>query len=460
MKRLFLILTIMLTVSLVAQEDSFFYEDDFMEEETSHGVSIATSGKISGGTYYIDETFNAYGELDFNALYEGSYLDINMDIDVNTDDLDNFYDFPLQNQQHNASMFFDTLYLRYYHRLFDLELGLLKPVWGNADGIHVIDFLNPIDFTDPFGPSYLDKKISQQMLKINIPFGDSSLLELVYMPKFEGDYIAMNGVWTPYYIKNMEDTIFNLLYAAALLENPATSASMIEPQAELLASTLNIQESDYFTDSQAAGRFTSTITNIDMGLTYYYGFLKQPTIDPEEVIKTGKLNLIYNRMHGFGLDVASQVGLFNLKGEVSYYLTDDIKGDDPAIVNNSLNYIVGFDINLPLNNVNLLLQGVGSTVINNNEITKMDPQYKDEYSDFMLMGRLSDNYLNETLFIELAGAYDFIYSDYMINPLVQYKVTDNLSLIAEYNYFGGDKDTDFGQFSDNDNIKMEIEYFF
>lgn len=460
MKKFFTIISFLLTISLFAQEDSFFYEDEFMEEEESQAISISTSGKVSGGSYYIDETFNAYGKLDFNAFYEGSLFDINADIDVKAGNLDNFNDFPLQNQQYNASMFFDTFYLRYYHQFFDLEVGLLKPVWGNADGIHVIDFLNPIDFTDPFGPSYLDKKISQQMLKVNIPFGDSSLLEMVYMPKFEGDYIAMSGTWSPYYIKNMDNTIFNLLYSAALLQNPATPASAVEPQAKALASTLNIEETEYFVDSQAAGRFTSTFTNIDMGVTYYYGFLKQPTIDPEKVLKTGKLDLIYNRMHGFGLDIASQVGLFNLKGEVSYYLTDDIDGDDPAVINNSLNYIVGFDINLPLSNLNLLLQGVGASVMNSNEITEMDPQHRDEYNDIMLMGRVSDNYLNETLFIELAGAFDFIYSDYMINPLVQYKFTDNLSFIAEYSYFGGDKDSDFGQFRDNDNLKLEIEYFF
>lgn len=464
MRKILFILSILFIVNLYAQDDSFYFEDDIEESEAVSSISFTSTMKINSGTYYIDDTFSAYGVLDFNALFEFSTLDINMDLKVNASGIDDISNFPLQNKYALGTAYFDSLYLRYYHNFFDLEAGLIKPVWGNADGIHVVDFLNPIDYSDPFGPSYLDKKIVQQMLKMNIPFGDSSLLEFVYLPKFDGDYTELNGTWTPYYIKNMETTIYNMLYPMAIVENPMVPEGMlkeqVKAQAKVLASTLELEETEYFINSQIATRFTTTIESLDLGVSYFYGYLKQPTIDPEDVLKSGKLKLIYNKFHGFGLDLAAQVGLFNLKGETAYYLTDDIEGDDPSVSNNSLNYIAGFDLNLPVSNLNILLQGVGKTVINSSEITKLDPEYKDEYTDLMLMGRLSDNYINETLIVELSGAYDLIHNDYMVSPQLQYKYTDNLSFITKYSYFAGEEHTDFGQFSDNNNLKIEFEYFF
>lgn len=464
MKKGLVFLLLVLLTNIFAQDYSFFFEEEYAEDGEEVGKSpLSINSKLNTGTLYIDDTFNAYAKVGFNALFEFSGFDINVDISSSISGIDSISNFPLQNKEVKGDSYFDSLYLRYYHSLFDLEVGLLKPVWGNADGIHVIDFLNPIDYSDPFDPTYLDKKIAQQMLKVNIPLGDNSLVELVYLPKFDGDYTETNGTWTPYYIKNMENLIYIMLLPIAKMENPGAHDellnSQVKAQAKALAETLELEDSDYFTDSQASARYTTTLNSMDLGFTYFYGFLKQPTIDPEKVLETGKLKLVYNQLHGFGLDIAAQVGMFYLKGEAAYYLTEDLKGNDPSVINNSFNYIAGFDVNLPINNLNFLVQGVGKTVINNNEITKLDPEFKEEYNDIMVMARISDHYFNETLFIEVSGAYDFVHSDYMVNPSIEYKLNDNLSLTTEYSLFEGDDDTDFGQFKNNNNFKIEIEYF-
>lgn len=479
MKSISIVLLLLLSTLLYAQDDSFFFDEEMTEEEDT-GLALQVGGKSGINAHFVpdyddlddsDKGFNLF--LDLDLILETEHFDISGNIDIELDDYDNLEEFPLQSQRHNSSVYLDTLFLRYYHSRFDLEVGLLKPVWGNADGIHVIDVLNPLDYSDPFGPSYLDRKISQQMLKINAPVGENSLLEISYLPKFEGDYISTTGMWQPYYFKTLEDKIYSIALVKGLEmareANPGVPDSALLPtveasaelQANSIASTLSIDDSEYFVDSQVAARFSTSVNSVDLGFIYYWGFLKQPTIDPDDVLKTGKLNLIYNRVHTVGADIATQLGLFNLKAEVSYNLTSDIEGDDPAVVNNSFNYIVGFDINLPINNVNLLLQGVGSNVINSSEITEVDPGYRDDdYIDFMLMGKVSDNYINETLFIEISGAYDILNMDYMITPNITYKLNDNLELFSEYMIIGGDLDTDFGQYRDNDTIKLGVEYFF
>lgn len=471
----FLVLFFTLSISLFAQEDSFFFEDDFYEEEGSNSIMAFSYGGSTGfNVDYIDETWNTNANLDVDFTAESSSLDLVANFDIKLNNIDNLADFPLQNNVYETSAYVDTLYLRYYNTYFDMELGYLKPIWGNADGIHAIDVLNPLDYSNPFGTTYLESKISQQMLKFNIPVGSDSLIEIVYLPTFKGDHIPLSGTWVPTYLANIEDTIRDMAYgtaiAAAAAGNPtltydqllAAVASDVDMQLAAFDYELRFDESEYFTDSQVALRYTTTLNSMDIGLTYYYGFLRQPTIDLDDVMESLALNLVYNRVQTIGFDIAAQVGSFNLKGEVGYNLTEDIKGDDSGINNNSLKYVLGFDINLPLNNINLLIQGVGTTILNSSEIEMMDSGYSadNEYTTISFMGRLSDNYLNETLYVEITGAYYLFDNDFMVKPKATYNFGDNTQFYVEYLLLEGEETTTFGQYNGNDTLKIGFDYTF
>ncbi len=472
---IFLVLLLMFSGSIFAQEDSFFSDDDFFDEDEGSSSLIEMSyGGSAGADLRINDDFvNENEYLDLDIEFTSSYIDLSINADFKLEGFDDIGDFPLQNSKYLTSFYVDTAFLRFYHSLFDLEIGLLKPIWGNADGVHAVDVLNPLDYSDPFGTSYLNSKISQQMVKLNIPLGDA-LLEIAYLPTFNGDYIPLAGMWTPYYVSNMEETIYNMAYtvglATAIAANPNVPEENLIPgvktdsaaAATAIAATLGFEDSEYFTSSQAAARFTTSINSFDFGLTYYYGFLKQPTIDPAAVLATYELTLIYNRVQTIGFDVAAALGSLNLKGEIGYNLTEDIDGDDASINNNSLKYIVGFDMNLPINNVNFLIQGVGNTILNSSEVTIMDPQYSadDEYTSISVMGRLSDNYLNESLYVEVAGAYYLFDNDFMVKPKVTYNFGDNTKFYVEYLLLEGDETTTFGQYTNNDTLKIGLDFQF
>lgn len=477
MKKFTLIAFLVVTGVSFAQDDSFFFES-FEEEVTSGVLSFSYGGTIGTDVRIGNDLKNINGFLNVDALFETDYLDLIVNGNIKLDGLDNIDDFPLQNSRYSTLFFMDTLFLRYYHSLFDMEVGLLKPIWGNADGVHAVDVLNSLDYSEPFSSSYLDSKISQQMAKLNIPFGDNSLLEVVYLPTFKGDYIPMSGIWAPAYIVNIKQTVYNMAYARTLAEmlpqvkasDPSATPESVALQVDSIVNTqlsgfdytINYQESEYFTDSQFAGRFTTSLNSFDLGFIYYYGFSNQPTIDPVAVMSTGKLTMIYNRVQTMGFDVAAALGSFNLKGEVAYNLTKDTNGDDPGINNNSLKAILGFDINLPVNNVNFLIQSVSNTVLGSDNLSDMDPQYSTDnrYTTVSLMGRLSDNYLNETLYIEVTGAYYLFDNDFMVKPKVSYNLGDNSQLYIEYLLLEGEGSTTFGQYSNNDTFKFGFEYNF
>lgn len=441
--------------SMIYSQDSFFIEEP--QEEESSLANFSVGGNLEVGSLYIDETFYSITNGVLEGEYRGGIIDLFSTINVELLPLDSIRDFPLQDNGGVGEIYFDTFYLRYYHNYFDIEAGLLKPVWGSGDGIHVVDYLTPIDYRDPFEPSYLERKISQEMIKVNVPIGDRSLIEGVYKPRFKGDSIAMSGPWTPDYIKSLDSKLFSIMYPIALSINPLTPEEAVRNQAEALAENIDIESGEFFVASEAALRFTITLSSFDLGLIYYWGHLKTPTMDPQRVIENGEIELYYNRVHSFGLDFGGQLGMFNLKGEVSYNLTDDFQGDDPAILNNSMGYLAGFDINIPLNNLNILLQGVGKITINSSEIDELDPEYSEGYRDFMILGRISDNYLYETLHIEVGGSYDFIDQDFLLSPVITYDYNDSLSLEGKYILFEGDESTDFGQFNDNDLLRISAK---
>ncbi|QEN04436.1 hypothetical protein EW093_06900 [Thiospirochaeta perfilievii] len=472
----FLILLFSISFILIAQEDSFFFEDDFNMDEEETSLIMVNSGGLAGfNTQYIDGEWRGAAYLDIDITGESSSFDIIGNFDVKLENFNDFCDFPLQNSPYRAFTFIDTLYIRYYNSMFDLEVGLLKPIWGNADGIHAVDLLNPLDYSDPFGTSYLDSKISQQMVKVNVPIGVNSLLEVSYLPSFQGDNIPLSGTWTPAYIKNMEETIYLMAYPSILEQVTAslpnnTPQSIIESSADqqsknaasTIVSTINFDEAEYFIDSQVAARFTTSLNYMDLGFTYYYGFLKQPTLDPADVLENLRLNLIYNRVQTIGFDIAAQIGSFNTKGELAYNLTNDLDGSDPAVNNNSVKYILGFDINLPINNMNILLQGVGDVILSSSNIGVLDPQYStsDEYWTLSIMGRVSDSYLNEKLSLEITGSYSIVDRDFMAKPKATYSINDNSKIYAQYLLLEGGATTTFGQYDNNDTLTIGLDFIF
>lgn len=96
--------------------------------------------------------------------------------------------------------------------------------------------------------------------------------------------------------------------------------------------------------TQAGLRLTGTFGSFDWGASYYYGHYKQPSADLSATILSGKTtmpSLEYDWKQTFGLEAATVLGRFNLRGELAYNLTDDVAGDNPWVHNNSIAWLAG-----------------------------------------------------------------------------------------------------------------------
>ncbi len=87
------------------------------------------------------------------------------------------------------------------------------------------------------------------------------------------------------------------------------------------------------------------------------------------------------------------------------------------------------------------------------------PEQK-EYRDTFTL-RLEQLLKHQTLRLSLFTFYGKADNDYLIQPQISYKFSDNLSATLGANIFNGEKNTTFlGQFDKNDNIYLSVSFDF
>lgn len=147
-------------------------------------------------------------------------------------------------------------------------------------------------------------------------------------------------------------------------------------------------------------------------------------------------SLNYDQLQVFGLEAAFVLWKLNTRWEFAYNLTEDIAGDDPWVKNNSLAWVAGFDIDIPVHNLNLNVQETGTFILKNDKIKNATGLYKthdvdynsdDKYINNKIIVLLSDKWLNEKLTTEVQGIYCIEDKGYMIAPNIEYNVSEGLT---------------------------------
>lgn len=166
-------------------------------------------------------------------------------------------------------------------------------------------------------------------------------------------------------------------------------------------------------------------------------------------LKNALPSLNYDQVQIFGLEAAFVLWKLNTRWEFAYNLTEDVAGDNPWIKNNSIGWVAGFDIDIPIHNLNLNVQETGTYILNNDKIednkitvgtlmgqpievpigtADVDYNSDGKYTRNKLIVLLSDKFLNEKLTIEAQGIYGFECKEYMVAPKVEYNVSEGLTL--------------------------------
>jgi hypothetical protein len=360
----------------------------------------------------------------------------------------------------------DEAYIQLFYDNLDLQAGYLTTTWGTGDGVHVVDVLNPTDYTDSINPDYAERKIAEKMVKLNIYTGTNGLLELAYLPVLSQDRYPLEGRWTPYSVGVLEDRLRSRLMGLAMPPFDFNEEEIAAVGDRIRDDLSNAPQPSDLSHSQYGLRYSTSVAGVDLGGVYYHGFIREPVIEIPQADPTA-YEIGFTRLNLFGLEFATVVSGFNLRAEAAYRMTEDFEGDDPNVHNNSIAYMAGFDRDLPVSNMNVNIQGRGEYVLSNEEVSdngpadvNYDPGENEHYWNHTIVVTVEDSYRNQTIL----PSVDFLLAaetqDFVVRPGVELVLADDATIDVRGSVFDGEKDTEFGQFDDNDHLEVSFEYAF
>ncbi|GMO46862.1 MAG: hypothetical protein Ta2B_28630 [Termitinemataceae bacterium] len=469
MKKLILIASFIFAAALVFGQDGFGFGDDASASTTSNGggSNVDVSGKVSASVFLYP------GDSDFGAQNVGDIFSGRLSFKSRGDSAEAAINIKLDKLNYGISSYRDVIdeaYVNLFLGGFYLEGGLRKLTWGKADSFGPNDLVNYTDYRDLRDISNpQNMKQSVPLLHASYYFGDSasSKMEIVFVPYFEGDVFSKGGRWIPALVKNMPDILMNDVQKYIIQNYPANAAAILAGLTAMMDSvSLDPPTTTGIENFQGGARFTTTINGaIDIGVQYYYGHFRRPSVMINGIEKFGEssvaLNINYNPYHSVGFDMAFVLAGFNLRAEAAAFLTEDTDGKKRAVENPRLAWSLGFDRDL-FAGINANIQCNETIILFSDEIIDnraLDSDAGSDITSTRITAKLSKKLLQDKIELSAAAVWGIEAGDCVIVPAIKYNKGD-MSTELSGGIFAGNSDGELGSYKDNSYVKFAIGYSF
>ncbi len=316
------------------------------------------------------------------------------------------------------------------------RIGKQQTVWGQSDGLKVLDVVNPQDFREFILDDFEDSRIPLWTVAAEVPIED-----------FTAEFL-----WIP-------DQTYNDLPESDALY--ALTAPRFVPAA-VPGFTVVQQEpdrpDDVLSDSDAGVRLLGMVDGWDLSLNYLYHYDDNPVLRRQINGTTVTITPEYERTHLVGGTFSNSFGDFVLRGELGYsfdrfFLTEDLSDSDGVGESDNISSVVGLDW-YGLDDTLVSAQLFGDYLTND-----IDGLVRDQFeSTASLLVRRS--FLDEDLEAEVIWLQSLNSGDGLVRPKVTYQVDDDLKVWAGADIFFGTSDGVFGQFDDNDRFLVGVQFTF
>jgi len=222
-------------------------------------------------------------------------------------------------------------------------------------------------------------------------------------------------------------------------------------------------------------RIATRFAGIDASVMGFHGLDKRPGMVMAADIDTSVMpppppvltaTPTYGMMSAVGGDLAWGAGPILLKGEIAYYWTEDLEGDDTTIRNPELAAVTGLTV-VPAPWLNFTVQGTA------NRLSHYDPDAEraaladagmpdpavDPRTSWGIVERVAID-IRDTVSISLVSMQGLPDADWFGLGYVSWRAADGLTLLAGAVLFGGPDDSDFGRIEDYSRLFVEVKYSF
>ncbi|PIE39398.1 MAG: hypothetical protein CSA53_01740 [Gammaproteobacteria bacterium] len=313
-----------------------------------------------------------------------------------------------------------------------LRLGKQQVVWGQADGIKVLDVVNPQSFREFILDDFDRSRIPLWMVNIEHPFlgGD---LQWLLIPDSSTHELA--DPQTPF----------------------AVSAPRWVPQVpEGLATEINEpdQLDGGLKDGDTGLRFRHFLAGWDVSLNYLYHYDDFPV--PHQAVEytnnrwLGRLNPSFARSHLVGASASTAFADFTLRAEIAreserWYLSRDIAGGGVA-ASPELSAVIGLDWRVG--------EGLLSVQWFGNTLEDYRRDFYRERHEQTVSALVQQSFMNELWELRALALYSLDYKDSLLQLRLKYWLDSNLEVFVGADVFSGTQNGLFGQFSEGDRVLL------
>jgi len=321
-----------------------------------------------------------------------------------------------------------------------LTIGKQQVVWGKADGLKVLDIVNPQSFREFILDDFDSSRIPLWTLNIERNVADWDL-QFLWIP--DQTYHAIPEQNATYRFTSPE-----------LVPSP--------PPGVLVNIEQDKRPNNVFLDSDVGLRASTFWNGWDITFNYLYQYDNLPVLRQRISIVNGNpvvtISPEYERTHVIGSTFSNAFSDWVVRGEIGFFTEHYFIGKNPllnqgVVKSPELHYVLGLDWNAPWD---LFLSGqlIQSWLINN-----ADKSTRDKL-DTTLTGLIQRNFLYDTLTAELLVIFNTNNGDGIIRPKISYEWQDNFKTWLGADIFYGDRQGVFGQYDQNDRIVVGMKVSF
>ena len=313
-------------------------------------------------------------------------------------------------------------------------VGKQQTVWGQADGLKVLDVVNPQDFREFILDDFEDSRIPLWTFKAEVPIGDV-LAELVWIPD------------TTYHDIPEDDATF------------AFRSRSVVPQA-LPGTTIVENDPDrpdeFVGDSDVGVRLSAFVGGWDVSFAYLYQYDDfQVPFQDRSAAPTIVVEPEFERTHLIGGTFSNAFGDFVVRGETAlstsrHFVTTDPSDPDGIEEAPNLNYVLGLD-----------WYGLSNTLISGqlfqDIILKDTSGVTRDRTETTITLFARRSMVNDRLELSLEYLQGLNLGDGLVRPEVRYDLTDAVTVWGGADVFYGSSRGLFGQFDSRDRVVVGVD---
>jgi len=359
--------------------------------------------------------------LDLSVWSENIEAEARVKLDGVHDSIDGEFDIDLR-----------EAYLDYSAGNLDLRLGRQIATWGVGDLLFINDVF-PKDWVSFFSGRPLEYlKLGVDGARVN--YSTSALnVEFMIVSDFRPDTL------------------------------PTPSRFFLHDDFSGIAERMQVHPDTGLDNPELALRLYRRIGGFDASAYAYRGYWRSPGQEPDDYDVPTQVTYFFPRLSVYGVSAQGQAmgGILSLEG--GYYDSrDDDAGVNPAIANSEVRFLLGYQRQLA-EDFTIGVQYYAELMMDFGAYERTLPTVstpRNKYRDIATV-RLTRFLKHQTWMLSLFAFYSPADQDYLLQPQLDYKVSDAFSATLGANLFGGEKQTTFlGQFDRNDNLYMTLRFDF